>query len=72
MAFFMCLNVIKIVIKGIIPPNTIQVIFKFESDNKQPVIYAYFKTIQALAHIPICIYKVKLTSILVRVVYSDL
>lgn len=72
MAFFMCLNIIKIVIKGIIPPNTIQVIFKFESNNKQPVIYAYFKTIEALVHIPICIYKVKLTSILVRFVYSDL
>lgn len=62
MAFFVCLNIIKVVIKGITPPNTIQVIFKFESNNKQPVIYADFKAIKALAHIPICTYNAKLTS----------
>lgn len=41
-------------------PNTI---FKFESNNKQHVIYADFKAMQALVHIPICTYIAKLSSI---------
>lgn len=53
-AFFVCLNIIKVVIKGITPPNTIQLIFERENKNKQPVIYVDSKTIHALAHIPIC------------------
>jgi len=71
--FFVCLNIIKLVIKRITPPNTIQVIFQFESNSKQHGVYADFKTIQALAHIPVCTYNAKLTSKwLVRFVYIDL
>lgn len=73
MAFFWCLNIIKVVMRGITPPNTIQVIFQFESNNKQAVISADFKTTQALAPIPVRTYHAKLTSKwLLRCVYIHL